>query len=65
MDQNLLAWLEAVIAERARILTRIGPMKREPNIEAERAAIYRGAAALLEWECFSALVVQPEKEPRS
>jgi hypothetical protein len=61
MDQNLLAWLEAVIAERARILTRIGPVKREPNVEAERAAVYRGAAALLEWECFSAKVVDAKE----
>lgn len=50
MDQHLVAWLDAVLAERARILKRIGPVERSPDPISEAEAIYRGAAALLEWE---------------
>jgi hypothetical protein len=52
MDEHLVAWLDAVLAERARILKRVQPIEKEPNQIAEAEAIYRGAAALIEWEKF-------------
>ena len=44
-------WLDAVIAERARILERVEPIP-EPKVDAELAHqdVYRAAAALLAWE---------------
>jgi hypothetical protein len=45
-------WIREVIAERARILARIGPLPPPPDDRdaARRDAVYRAAAALLEWE---------------
>ena len=44
-------WLEAVIAERARILKRVAPVP-EPHIDQDLAKedIYAAAARLLAWE---------------
>lgn len=50
VEPKLTIWLEAVIAERARILSRIGPTEHKPDIVKEAESIYRAAAALIEWE---------------
>jgi hypothetical protein len=51
-SMDLESWLAEVIAERDRILARIGPLPPPPE-DRERAreeAVYRAAAALLEGE---------------
>jgi hypothetical protein len=47
----LEVWLQAVIAERARILTRVAPVP-EPHIDSVKAKedVYAAAAAMLSWE---------------
>ena len=49
---DLESWIEEVLAERDRILARIGPLPPPPEDRewARAEAIYRAAAALLEWE---------------
>lgn len=47
---NLQNWLAKVVAERARMLTRVGPIEPKINPRQEQESIERAAAALLEWE---------------
>jgi hypothetical protein len=46
------AWIKLVLAERRRILARVEPVPPPPadSEHARSLAIYRAAAALLEWE---------------
>ena len=61
MHANLQNWLAKVVAERAKIVKRIGPVGNpKPNPEVEALSIYRAAAALLEWEQASALSIEAE-----
>ena len=66
MHANLQNWLAKVVAERAKIVKRIGPVgEPKPNAEIEELAIYRAAAALLEWEQASAMLIDvaPKMSP--
>lgn len=58
---NLQNWVAKVVAERARILARIGtPAEPKPDPVAENEAIYRAAAALLAWEKATGVCTDPK-----